>query len=421
MITFQYYDPLINFLLIIISCLSIVFLAELKDFHRKNYKLLIFLTFSIVIILCIQFSTTLIDGLIFDLRDIPLVFGTIYGGPLVGAALYAVTVLYRLILGGLGIYTTIFGNGAEVLAAILLFKSYHSLTFVKKFLTGTGLTLISPIITGISGLLLFTVNTELVYLWMIDFSLTFVSSSIVMLLILLLTRSLQYKEQTLIAEKNEIVAHLSASINHELKNPLTTVFGFLQLLQQVEQDKEKKKYIDISISELERAKSLTSNYLAFAKPSPEKLEKMNLKEQIEHSLEVVTPLANQYSIKLSAQLADAEIIADKQKVQQALINLLLNGIDATSHLAIGGKVTVTTTTLKQYAVISIEDNGVGMDKEQIKRLGQPYFTTKGQSGTGLGLMVSYSIIKTLDGTISVESEINKGTTFTIKIPSTLTH
>ncbi|MGD6804517.1 sensor histidine kinase [Rossellomorea aquimaris] len=413
---FQYYDPLINFLLIVISCLIIVFLTELKDFYRKNYKLLIFFTFSIVIILCIRFSTSLSEGLIWDLRDIPLVFGTIYGGPLVGAGLYAVTVLYRLSLGGLGIYTTIFGNGAEVLAAILLFKSYHSLSFRKKFLTGTGLTLISPLITGVTGLFLVQLTTELVIVWLFDFSLTLISSMVVMLVILLLTRSLQYKEKTLVAEKNEMVAHLSASINHELKNPLTTVFGFLQLLQQTEQDAQKKQYIEISISELERAKSLISNYLAFAKPHSEKVENLNLKDQLHYVLQVVKPLANQHSITLESDLEDCEIWADKQGLQQAFMNFLLNSIEAAALVPAGGKISVTSFIFNRKVKLCIEDNGVGMDKEQISRLGQPYFTTKGQSGTGLGLMVSYSIIKNLGGEVTVESSINKGTTFTIELP-----
>lgn len=413
---FQYYDPLINFLLIVISCLTIVFLTELKDFYRKNYKLLIFLTFSIVIILCIRFSTSLSEGLIWDLRDIPLVFGTIYGGPLVGAGLYAVTVLYRLSLGGLGIYTTILGNGAEVLAAILLFNSYHSLSFRKKFLTGTGLTLISPLITGVTGLFLFQLTTELVIVWMFDFSLTLISSMVVMLVILLLTRSLQYKEKTLVAEKNEMVAHLSASFNHELKNPLTTVFGFLQLLYQTEQDAQKKQYIEISLSELERAKSLISNYLTFAKPHPEKVERLNMKDQLHYALQVVKPLANQHSIALESDLADCEIVADKQGLQQAIMNFLLNSIEAAALVPAGGKISVTSFTLNKKMRLSIRDNGVGMEKEQINRLGQPYFSTKGQSGTGLGLMVSYSIVKSLGGEISVESEINKGTTFTIELP-----
>ncbi len=239
---------------------------------------------------------------------------------------------------------------------------------------------------------------------------------VVMLVILLLTRSLQYKEKTLVAEKNEMVAHLSASINHELKNPLTTVFGFLQLLYQTEQDAQKKEYIEISISELERAKSLISNYLAFAKPHSEKLERLNVKDQIHYTLQVVRPLANQHSIELDSDLADGEIIADKQGLQQALMNLLLNSIEAAVLVPSGGKITVNSFISSTKAVVSIQDNGVGMDKEQISRLGQPYFTTKGQSGTGLGLMVSYSIIKSLDGVISVESEVNEGTTFTIELP-----
>ncbi|WP_421383470.1 ATP-binding protein [Bacillus salacetis] len=413
---FQYYDPLINFLLIIISCLIIVFLAELRSFNRKNYKLFIFLTFSIVIILCIHFSTYLTEGLIWDLRDIPIVFGTIYGGPVVGIGLYAVTVVYRLSLGGLGIYTTMLGNGAEVLAAILLYKAYHAFSYRKKFLTGIGLTLLSPIITGISGLIFFEIKPQLVIVWLFDFSLTLISSMVVMLVILLLTRSLQYKEKTLIAEKNEIVAHLSASINHELKNPLTTVFGFLQVLHQSEEDKQKKEYIEISLSELERAKSLISNYLAFAKPSSEKMEKLNLKEQIEYAVQVVRPLANQHSAELIAEPGEGKILADKQRFQQAIMNLLLNSIDATAQAAQSGKITVQSKTSGKKVILTIEDNGIGMDEEQISRLGQPYFTTKGQSGTGLGLMVSYSIIKSLDGTIDVESEVNKGTTFTITLP-----
>ena len=107
-------------------------------------------------------------------------------------------------------------------------------------------------------------------------------------------------------------------------------------------------------------------------------------------------------------------IGERKKFQQCLINVMKNGIE--SMKSKGGKLQIHLSGFQDTVKIDISDQGVGMSQEQIKRLGQPYFSNK-ETGTGLGLMVSYSIVKGMNGTIEVSSEVGKGTCFRLNLPA----
>lgn len=106
------------------------------------------------------------------------------------------------------------------------------------------------------------------------------------------------------------------------------------------------------------------------------------------------------------------ILGDSHKFHQALVNIIRNGIEAMPE---GGKLQIELETSAQTVCVHVQDEGVGMTKEQVKRLGEPYFSNKSR-GTGLGLMVTYSILNQMGGEINVESEIGKGTKFTLEFP-----
>src|SRR5690606_17312061 len=123
---------------------------------------------------------------------------------------------------------------------------------------------------------------------------------------------------------------------------------------------------------------------------------------------------NARNVEILVQPGDSAspILGDSQKLHQALVNVIRNGIEAMPD---GGKLAVELETSAQSICVHIEDEGVGMTKEQVKRLGEPYFSNKSK-GTGLGLMVTYSIINQMGGEITVESEVGKGTRFTLEFP-----
>lgn len=216
-------------------------------------------------------------------------------------------------------------------------------------------------------------------------------------------------------EKMEVVSQLAASISHEVRNPMTVTRGFLQLLKDPDIDEAKRTYyLETALEELDRAESIISDYLTFAKPHLNEMVKLSAKEEIRKAIVLITPYANHYSVEVIEKLRDhLYIIGDSAKFQQCLLNLLKNSVEAMSN---GGILHITTNEKEKNLILQIADTESGMTPDQLKRLGEPYFSTKEGTGTGLGMMVVYRIIESMDGTIRAESKVNKGTQFTIRLP-----
>ena len=222
-------------------------------------------------------------------------------------------------------------------------------------------------------------------------------------------------EKLIKAEKLEVVSHLAASISHEVRNPLTTCKGFLQLSYEQEKSSEIKQYLSTAIQELDRASHIINDYLMFAKPAPEKVEKVFIFQVVENVVNILTPLANMQGVQIFTNWEEnghIYISGDRKKFEQSLINIVKNGIESMPK---GGKLEITTVSDSPVVRIEIRDEGKGMTPQQINRLGEPYFTMK-NTGTGLGMMVSFSLIKGMGGQISVDSEVGKWTSFKIEFP-----
>ncbi|QRG68099.1 ATP-binding protein [Brevibacillus choshinensis] len=216
-------------------------------------------------------------------------------------------------------------------------------------------------------------------------------------------------------EHLQTVSHLAASISHEVRNPLTVTRGFIQLLRDPALSQGKKlMYIDLSLKELDRAEHIISDYLTFAKPSMESDVSLNVNKELDYIIQVIHPFASMRNIALHIKKANQElhIWGDRQKLHQALINLMKNGIEAIEG---NGDLMITLQVIDGNITIIIEDTGNGMDQEQLQSLGTPFFTTK-EKGTGLGTMVAFSLIRAMQGEIDVKSECGKGTRFTISFP-----
>jgi two-component system sporulation sensor kinase B len=217
------------------------------------------------------------------------------------------------------------------------------------------------------------------------------------------------------AEKLEVVSHLAASISHEVRNPLTTTKGFLQLLREEDISQEKKEeYIEISLNELDRATNIIKDYLTFARPEAENNNPIEIHTELRNCINVMSPLAQMENVQFNENFSsdDILVLGDPLKLKQSLINILKNGIESYSA---GGLIEVSTLKEDAHIKIVISDYGKGMTDDQVLRLGEPYFSTK-SNGTGLGMMVSFSIIKAMNGHIYVKSQPGAGTSFTIFLP-----
>lgn len=223
------------------------------------------------------------------------------------------------------------------------------------------------------------------------------------------------KREIINTEKLQAVSHLAASISHEVRNPLTATKGFLQLLKSDDNlSKEKKQqFIDIAISELNRAENIINDYLAFAKPSMELQETIEIQSEINKVIEIVKPLANMNAVFIQCHVPVFYVNGEKHLFQQCFVNLVKNAIESMQG---GGVLILEAQQSKKGINITISDTGIGMTDEQLGRLGEPYFSTKGIKGTGLGMVAVYRIVKSMHGSIRVKSKPQEGTTFTIYLP-----
>ncbi|WP_274362911.1 sensor histidine kinase [Paenibacillus thermotolerans] len=218
------------------------------------------------------------------------------------------------------------------------------------------------------------------------------------------------------SEKLNVVSQLAASVAHEVRNPLTVVRGFLQLIGQSPTNEKNADFIKTAITELDRAEEIIGDYLNLAKPQLEKIEVMNTLEELQKIADLMASYASMRGVGLllSCDNPSLYISGEKAKFAQGMINIIKNSIEATS--SVGGVVKMEAFREARHVIIKVIDYGHGMAKEELKRLGTPFYSTKSK-GTGLGLMVTFQIIRAMEGKIEYSSEKNAGTTVTITLPA----
>ncbi|GAE33361.1 sensor histidine kinase [Halalkalibacter akibai] len=372
---------------------------------------------AVSILLCMSFPLSPFPGFLFDYRLIPFIIGTLYGGRRVGLVLLTVLLAYRFMISlDEGFYASIIVYTLMLLFLSLMTPYFKRMTNLHHKLALALIVNLIGIISLLTVLYFFNVNIS-VNGWLSLILFYFLQLIAMFLFINFIERA--KKESIVLSEikeleKLKVVSDIAASISHEVRNPLTVTKGFLQLLQDHTISLEKKEfYIKLSLEELERAEEIISDYLTFAKPSIENIDLLELNREIQYILKVITPYATMRDIDIMFEKTDDVFIAgERQKLHQALINLAKNGIEAMSP---NGKLTIKLTSHENMAHIIISDTGIGMNEEQVRRLGTPYYSTK-TTGTGLGTMVAFSIIKAMRGHLSVKSSLGEGTTFTLTIP-----
>lgn len=214
------------------------------------------------------------------------------------------------------------------------------------------------------------------------------------------------------SEKLAVVGELAAGIAHEIRNPLTSLKGFVQLTH----GQAPTPYTEIMLSEIDRIHTITSELLLLGKPTAIDFERRPLIPLIDSILTLLQSQALLLNVEIETERsADAEetfIHCDETKIKQVFLNVLKNAMEAMPK---GGKVAVRLEREGDWAKLRISDEGVGIPPEELAKLGQAFFTTK-DNGTGLGLMVSYNIIEQHGGRLTIESEELVGTTVQILLP-----
>ncbi|OCA81717.1 hypothetical protein A8F94_22545 [Bacillus sp. FJAT-27225] len=383
---------------------------------RVNSQILGFLGLFISLLVCLSFSTRQYDFLI-DLRQIPIIIGGFYYG--YGLLLSLLSLLFRALFYGVnqGLWTII---PLYSIAGIFLHYSYSWFKrqpYKKRLMTVLGTSLAMNLLFLLAALLSVDNFSYSEMKVLIEFSLTQLAGiGMLAFLIEELRKNDFYREEMAKAQKIELASHMSAAISHEVRNPLTAVRGFLQLAAEDSDMKNATRgYIKIALSELETAERVIKNYLTFAQPSLDKNDKFRVSTELSHSITSLQPLANMNSVEVNTVFHEESFIyGDRSKFRQSFLNIMKNSIEA---MPLGGILSIHTDCGHGQVAIKISDTGIGMSPEQVNRLGEPYYSTKGQKGTGLGLMVSFSIIREMNGDIDISSKLGKGTTFTVTFPS----
>lgn len=232
------------------------------------------------------------------------------------------------------------------------------------------------------------------------------------------TENKEEQEKLSQQEKLAALGKMAAGIVHEIKNPLTTMKGFCQMITLNSRNEKVLKYAKIIENEISDLNKVISEFLNFAKPQIPVLKKVNL-NQLLRSMEVLMEgncFMKNIELKFIFQEFSQNISADEAQLKQVLLNIMENAIDAVG-LKKEPLIVIETGLLNRNkeCYISITDNGEGMSKESKQNIGTPFFTTK-DKGTGLGLSICFQIIKEHKGKIKIKSELNKGTTFTLIFP-----
>lgn len=228
-----------------------------------------------------------------------------------------------------------------------------------------------------------------------------------------ITENKRAEEMLIKSEKLSVVGQLAAGVAHEIRNPLTSLRGFVQLLQS--KVSEYKTYFDIMLDELDRINFIVSEFLVIAKPQSVFFQPKEIGPILNNTVALLNSQALMKNVQIITRLEKdlLPVNCDENQIKQVFINILTNSIDSMPD---GGNILLEARKHDDsHIVVRCVDQGCGIPEDRIPRLGEPFYTTK-EKGTGLGLMVSFKIIENHKGRLSIESNVNKGTTVSIVFP-----
>lgn len=235
-----------------------------------------------------------------------------------------------------------------------------------------------------------------------------------------ITDRYELEKQIITSEKFSAIGKMAAGLAHEIRNPLTSITGFIQLLKQrLAHQEHEYRYIELIYQELLQVNKLVSDFVLMAKPSSPDRKQCVIQQLILDTVQFMESQAILNNTIILPQLMPepVELFIDPAQMKQVLVNLIQNAIDAMPK---GGIVRIDMKLCEesQKLKISIRDEGTGMSEQEMKQILNPFFTTK-ENGLGLGLSVSYRIIENHKGDIAVSSQKGVGTTFDILLPLTV--
>ncbi|MFP5111735.1 ATP-binding protein [Bacillaceae bacterium C204] len=386
-----------------------LFFNESDDKRRKPYSKLSLLLL-IMLLLTMSFPIELEKGYYYDFRVIPAIISFVYAGMIPGFMTVTLLFIYRFYLGGDGIYINLLNISLVTCLMIFFTMKYESFMADNKILV---VSIIYSASMLFKTFFMFKYHhTEQIPFMILFYIVSWISLLMVVFIIDYVDQHLKIQKELQRAEKLNVISQLAASVAHEVRNPMTTVKGFLQLMgSDSHVHSSHKDYIDISLRELNHAQSIINDYLSLAKPNTEGFSSINVSNEVTNAISLITSYSNINNIRIETSIQDSLYMnGNRDELKQILVNIIKNGIEAIGHK---GLLTVNAY-LNNLGEIIIEviDTGSGMTKEQINKVGTPFYSTK-DKGTGVGLTISYQLVHAMKGKVELESEPGKGTKFSI--------
>ncbi len=230
---------------------------------------------------------------------------------------------------------------------------------------------------------------------------------------------LDLQQQLLQAQKLSTVGSLASSITHEFNNILTTIINYAKLGLRHKDTATREKSLEKILQAGQRASRITTGMLSYARRGVDRREPVSLVALVQDVLVLVEKDLQIHRVKLETVFeGEPQATINASQIQQVVLNLIINARQA---MASGGQLQVAVRAQGEIAEISIRDSGCGIPPETLRKIFEPYFTTKsadaqGQGGTGLGLSMAKDVMESHQGRIRVDSAVGKGTTFTLKFP-----
>ena len=227
------------------------------------------------------------------------------------------------------------------------------------------------------------------------------------------------EDQIRLADKLATVGQLAAGIAHEIRNPLAGISGAVQILRDdIPGNDSSREILDEIVEKIKMLDASIRNFLRFARPAPLQLSPTDINEVVQSVLFLINKQAEMQGVSIVEEHEDSlpVVMADSEQLQQVIVNMALNALQAISSHSATREVLFKTfqASATDQIVIEVSDTGVGIPPEKLNQIFNPYFTTKIE-GTGLGLSIAQRIMEEHGGSISVESEVGKGTTFRVRL------
>ncbi|MCL6631870.1 MAG: HAMP domain-containing histidine kinase [Alicyclobacillus herbarius] len=412
-----------NILVPLYVCQSIV--NQRANITNIHIKIVAAISAAVSIMLCMTFPES-IGHHVYDLRAVPWLISSLFLGQWAAVALTVVMYAYQALLDGSAAYPVLISYIYVLPALYVVIPNFRKQNRRARMVTAVVMASTAAFAVLLTTALFQMADSEpgIFSPQRLSFDVIYLMAHAVLAWIAVTIieqhnefRHMQKHVQDI--EQSQVMGQLAASIAHEIRNPLTVVRGFLQMLLRddgIPLEKQ-KMYVETSIQELHRAEDIIAEYLSLAKPTAQEKTRIDVVERVRHLVDMMAPYAVLRGIDI-VELCEPDLYVwgDPKRFDQALMNIAKNGIEAMPK---GETLRIYGHREHNRVALVIADAGVGMTPEEIERLGNPYYSTK-TSGTGLGLTISYRIIRDMGGQIEVHSEKGFGTRFTIYLPAAAT-